>query len=122
MRGSTTLARCWSEGEPCRDERVGTLERTTADDPEWATILHSPSALLGLTFANGSHGWAVGRNEILVTTDGGSTWTSQAENLRREIGAGAYLLRAVDFQDESSARMDCRRAAQRRRRRVRRDQ
>jgi len=41
----------------------------------------SPAAgfpmLADITFADGSHGWAVGSDAILATTDGGATWESQ---------------------------------------------
>ena len=52
--------------------------------------------LNGVSFADASHGWAVGyAGTILHTSDGGGTWTPQSS------GAGARTLDSVSFADAS---------------------
>ena len=43
------------------------------------------TTLTDVTFADSDHGWAVGANAILSTTDGGRTWTRQSAP-----GSGLY--------------------------------
>lgn len=44
--------------------------------------------LTAVFFVDDSHGWAVGHDaQILATTDGGTTWVKQFEDLEREEGA-----------------------------------
>jgi photosystem II stability/assembly factor-like uncharacterized protein len=53
---------------------------------------------MDVSFTSAQRGTAVGFDEIVSTTDGGSTWTNQAPN---QVGQPAQYLRAVSFADGS---------------------
>jgi photosystem II stability/assembly factor-like uncharacterized protein len=49
-------------------------------DPETAT-----TQLIGITFTDPMHGWAIGHDEILRTEDGGKVWKPVAEDWKRSL-------------------------------------
>lgn len=98
-----STSRCWAAGYG----KTSALILSTANGgASWSreTVPAGTRAILGVSFANGSDGWAVGaytgkgappggRAVILATTDGGAAWHAQAI----PAGAAAATLLAVRF-------------------------
>ena len=59
----------------------------------WQNPLPQGNALTDVSFVDASHGWAVGGEAILVTKDGGQTWSAQPS------GVGDWGLQGIDFVD-----------------------
>jgi photosystem II stability/assembly factor-like uncharacterized protein len=59
-----------------------TIWHTADGGVEWTRQIEAaPRQLVGIAFADASHGWAVGtRGLILATTDGGTNWRTQASS------------------------------------------
>ena len=91
--------RAWAltiDQSPCQYPCLSYVQRTTDGGRTWTAVLHGQIA--AIRFASASRGWAAldntpsaGTTEVLVTTDGGSTW---ANGLRTTTG-DAYGLDAA---------------------------
>ena len=62
----------------------GTIARSTDMGSTWSmwrNVNHVTTPLLGVAFVNAAHGFAVGANGgLLMTTNGGTSWTNQLIN------------------------------------------
>lgn len=67
--------------------------RTVGRLPEPAAMIATDSYAPALSFADATHGWAVGAGHLYASTDGGRTWT------RTTVPARASLVEGVAFVD-----------------------
>ena len=81
------------------------MKRLDVDD-SWAASPGTGNALCGITFADATHGWAVGANATFIhTSDGGSTWTSITDTpipLLPGTLPASNGLRSIAFADASN--------------------
>lgn len=71
----------------------------SSDAKDWKQVASPVDALLtSVTFADATHGWAVGHDaSILATTDGGDTWTLQ--NFQPDLGKPLFDVLFLDPQN-----------------------
>jgi photosystem II stability/assembly factor-like uncharacterized protein len=84
---------CWAVGSDPHG-RSGVAVSTTDGGRHWRSQAGiSTEQLLGVSFADATHGWAVGpAGTVVATDDGGQAWSAQDPD-------GGYDLRQVSFSD-----------------------
>jgi photosystem II stability/assembly factor-like uncharacterized protein len=65
---------CGYDGHIIKSIDYGKTWRTVSNNSDWGSVLYS------LFFLNDTHGWAVGANGHLETTDGGESWFRNINN------------------------------------------
>ena len=78
-----------SGSAPAAGAAAGTAQAGASCSPAATAATVQAGALTGLEFVSPAHGWAVGQNTILATSDGGAHWTAQL--------SGQLNLTSVDF-------------------------
>jgi hypothetical protein len=71
----------------------------------WTRLSSGTSAFLeAVSFADASHGWAVGDNgAVVTTTNGGATWTAQISGTTNKLAQGAHQITATYLGDAGNA-------------------
>jgi photosystem II stability/assembly factor-like uncharacterized protein len=77
---------CTSDLNACAVEGDGSIFVTTDGGANWATRTTGGARLVDVTFADLTHGWAIGNaGAIWATTDGGQTWAAQTSTTSADL-------------------------------------